>query len=488
MSRIRFLLLAACGLLVPAAPGHASLEDATATRLSDRMLAALVETSGVPGMGAAVVRDGRIVWSGSAGWRDLEHKLPVDAQTAFRLASVSKLLTATAAAKLSEQGRLDVDAPVQAALPWLDAGWPALSARQLASHSSGLPHYQPADDDRGATRYATVRDAVAVFSGRALLAPPGTAYEYSSWGYTLLSAVVEARAGRPFLDYLRDEVTPGLAIRADATDTNDATMSKAYAFVDGAVRPAPPHDFSYTWGGGGLAATPGALAQFGARLMAGEVVSPRTLDWMRQPTRLANGETIRERDYQVGFGWRVGTDADGAPIAHHAGVAIGARSALVLWPERRLGVSVLSNAEWVASIEQTAMMLAAPFQAETSQAPPAALPRRDCPRTAARYAGSFDGKPVTGTARFALVGGVCSGRLQVDNALGAWLNGFEQKDARSLELIGLDRDGGLSRAALVTPIGLYDLRAQADGRWQAAMGGRRALAIAFEPQATQADP
>lgn len=475
MHRLRFPLAVACVLL--ASPFAATArDDAAAARLSDRMLAALVEANGVPGMGAAVARDGRVVWTGSAGYRDLERRIPVDAGTSFRLASVSKAIAATAAAKLHEEGRLDVDAPVQGMLPWLAADWPALSARQLASHSSGLPHYQAVDAGRGGTRYDTVRDAVAVFENRALLSRPGTAYSYSSWGYTLLSAVIEASAGQPFLDYVGAEIAPGLAIGPDATDGGDPAMSKAYVFADGVAAPAPPHDFSYTWAGGGLASTPAALATFGARLMAGDIVSAQTLAWMRQPTRLADGATARERDYEVGFGWRVGRDADGAQIAHHAGVTVGARSALVLWPKRRFGVGLLSNALWVSSIEQTAMMLAAPFQPE----PPAQVAARACPRSVSRYSGTFGAEPVAGSARFVVVAGMCSGRMSVGNAFGEWLNALPQEDAATLEVIGLDRDGGLSRAALVTPAGICDLRAQADGGWVARISDERSLAIVLE--------
>jgi serine beta-lactamase-like protein LACTB len=465
--------VAACLLLIPLAAAALPQQDVrAAARLSDRMLAALVEANGVPGMGAAVVRDGELLWSGSTGLRDVERGLPVDARTKFRLASVSKVVTATAAAQLVEQGALDVDAPVQDMLPWLVAPWPALTPRQLASHTSGLPHYQDVDDARGDTRYASVRDAVRVFERRPLLAAPGTAYEYSSWGYTLLSAVVEARARLPFLDYVRTRVAPGLAIGPDATDGGDADVSRAYAFASGRVVPAPRHDFSYTWGGGGLMATPGAIALFGARLMAGGIVSPQTWRWMQQPTRMADGGTARERDYEVGFGWRVGTDADGRRIAQHAGVTEGARSALVLWPESRLGASVLSNAMWTASIEQTAMMLAVPFDAAGP-----ALPAHACPHDALRYEGEFDGKPVSGAAGFALQNGSCEGRIAVGNALGDWLNGFEQKDTDALRIIGLDAGGGLSRAALVTPIGIFDLRAQADGRLVARFGETRSLAF-----------
>lgn len=87
--------------------GQSAEADASATRVSNRILAALVETNGVPGMGAAVWRNGRIVWTGSAGYRDVELKQRVDENTIFRLASVSKLFAATAAAKLRERGSLD---------------------------------------------------------------------------------------------------------------------------------------------------------------------------------------------------------------------------------------------------------------------------------------------------------------------------------------------------------------------------------------------
>jgi CubicO group peptidase (beta-lactamase class C family) len=470
-SQITLAILAV--LLALPAPGQADDHDrSAASRISDRMLAALAEANGVPGMGAAVVRDGTTLWTGSVGYRDVERRLRVDTDTMFRLASVSKVVTATAAAKLKEQGVLDVDAPIQPMLPWLHADWGPITPRQLAAHTSGMPHYQAVDEDRGGVHYASVREAVGIFQGRKLLSAPGTAYSYSSWGYTLLSAVVEARGGAPFLDYVSRHVTPGLAIGADATDGDDVRASKAYAFVDGVAVPSPRHDFSYTWAGGGLGATPEAIAQFGARVMAGKVVSPATFEWMLEPTRLANGSLAAERDSNVGFGWRVMQDADGARVAHHAGVTEGARSALVLWPERHLAASVLSNAQWVSSIEQTAMLLAAPFQAAGDRP---SLPARTCPVEAHGYQADFDGQPFTGSIRFAVEDGICVGTMSLSSGpLRDWLNGFPQRDADSLKLVGLDTRGGLSQAALVTPIGLHDMRADsADSDYLVRFGSRK---------------
>ncbi len=452
------LVLATLALTPASPPDDTGAADARA--VADRMLSALVETNGVPGMGAAVVVDGEVRWRGSAGFRDLEAGRRVDENTVFRLASVSKLLTATAAAKLAEAGRLDLDAPVQSLLPWLDADWPPITPRQLAAHTSGLPHYQAIDADRGGRRFGSVREAVGVFSGRPLLSAPGERYEYSSWGYTLLSAVVEAGAGKPFLEVVTQDLAPGLAIGEDASDRGDPAASRTYEFVDGRVRRLAPHDFSYTWGGGGLAATPEAIAVFGARVLSGDVVSRETFDALRTPARFTDGGVVAERDFEVGFGWRRSTGLDGDVLAHHAGVTGGARSALVLWPDRGASASVLSNALWVSSIERTAEMLAAPFLPREG-----APARGACPVGAAGYVAEFAGARFEGTATFTDTDGWCTGRLALpDGALRDWLDGFPQRDADALPIIGLFRGAGLARAALVTPIGLHALRADGDGR------------------------
>ena len=451
----RMVVMLALLAVTGAAPGH---EARPAGEVANRLLAALQEANGVPGMGAAVVHGERVVWTGSVGMRDVEAGTPVNADTVFRLASVSKLVTATAAARLAERGHLDLDAPVQPILPWLEAPWAPISSRQLAAHTSGLPHYQDVDEGRGSTRYVRVQDAVSVFAGRPLLSEPGTAYRYSSWGYTLLSAVVEARAGKPFLQYVADEVAPGIGIGPDRTDEGLPQVSRAYGFTDGVATRLPPHDFSYTWGGGGLSATPEAIARFGARVLGGDVISATTFASLLTPTPMAGGKTAGERGFDVGFGWRTSRDPQGRTVAHHAGVALGARSALVLWPERGVSASLLSNASWVSSIEQTTMVLASVFDA-----PPADARMRACPVGTTGYEGVFDGQAFTGDATFAVRDGVCEGRLKLpDGAFRTWLNGFPQRDADSIAVMALDGDGGMRRAALVTPIGLHALESTSD--------------------------
>lgn len=447
-------------------------DEARASRISDAILTALVESNGVPGMGAAVWRDGRIVWSGSAGFRNIDAGAPVTNETVFRFASVSKLFAATAAARLREQGRLDVEAPIGAIVPYLSTRWAPMTTAQLASHTAGIPHYQDVDMDRGGRRFGSVQEAAGIFRDRDLLFLPGARYSYSSWGYVLLSAVIEEAAGETYLEHIAREITRGLAIGPDRTGAGDPAVSIAYEFVDDGVRPAADHDYSYTWAGGGFGGTAPALAEFGGRVIAGRLLSRESLDWMLTPATLTDGTAAAEREFPVGFGWRTGRDADGRALAHHAGVTSGARSALVGYPDHDLAVSLLSNASWTSSIEQSAQMIAAPFL--PADPTPEISP---CPTDSISYEAWFDDVRSEGEARFALMDGLCIGQIAAPQALADFVDRFPQRDAASLTIVGVDLNGGLSRGALVTPIGVFDLRAQGDGGYRARFSETRALTL-----------
>ncbi len=447
-----------------------------AGRVSDRILTALVAANGVPGMAAAIWKDDEIVWHGEAGYRDAEQHLPVDENTVFRFASVSKIFAATAAARLREQGRLNVDQPVQEILGYLDNNWAPLTSRQLAAHTSGIPHYQDIDANRGERHFISESDAVEVFKDRDLLFPPGSKYNYSSYGYTLLGAVIEQSADQRYLDYLATELVQGLVIGADATDTGDPNASKAYDYSGGTLNPSSRHDYSYSQSGAGLGGTAESLARFGGRALSGAVISDASFEWMLEPARLTDGTIVMDDEFSVGFGLRGGTDADGERIVHHAGVTQGARSVLMMYPDRKFTVSVLSNAPWVSAIEQTAITLSVPFRAKNRDEA-----SRPCPVEATRYEGIFSGQPVSGDAQFMLEGGICSGSIAVSGAIAGWFNGPPQKDATAFELIGLDSGGGFSRVALVTPFGAYDLQADAgDGGYIVRFNSARTLSLTFQ--------
>lgn len=264
---------------------------------------------------------------------------------------------------------------------------------------------------------------------------------------------MEAVSGQPYLDYLAAHLTPGLAIGFDATDSGHPDASVAYEIGSKGASRADPHDYSYSLGGAALGGTAPALATWGGRVLRGEVVKAETLAWMPAPARLKDGSVVSNDGYDVGFGWRTERTRDGARVAHHAGVTTGARSVLVLMPDAGVAASVLSNASWVSAIDDTAVMLAAGFV-------PAAAATEACPVDAASYQATMQDEAMSGSLSFVLEDGLCVGRIALDGdgALAEWLSDAADAEVAQVTVVGLDRDGQFARGALVTPIGVYDVR------------------------------
>jgi len=174
----------------------------------------------IPGLQVAVAVGGKLVWSEAFGYADVAREVPVTAETQFRIGSVSKPLTAAAVALLYEQGKLDLDAPVQRYVPsFPDKGYP-ITTRQLAGHLAGIRHYR-GDEFLRNRHFDTVLEGLAIFQGDSLLFPPGTKFSYSSYGWNLISAVVEGAAGQDFLTYMSRNVLRPLGLTHTAPDRVD---------------------------------------------------------------------------------------------------------------------------------------------------------------------------------------------------------------------------------------------------------------------------
>lgn len=116
--------------------------------------------------------------------------MPVTAETRFRIGSVSKALTSVAVGRLLQDGRLDLDSPVQRYVPGFPAKRYPITVRQVAGHLAGIRHYFPGEFENR-EHYPTITQGLAIFAADSLLFEPGTAFAYSSYGYNLLGAVIE---------------------------------------------------------------------------------------------------------------------------------------------------------------------------------------------------------------------------------------------------------------------------------------------------------
>ncbi len=193
-----------------------------------RQLAARTrETMGLPGLSVAVYCGDRLVLSEGFGFADLEAGTPATGQTVFRIASISKSLTSIALGILMERGKLDVDAPISKYIDasFLDATMApnGVTARQLAGHLAGIRNYKGAEF-KSALPYADVESSLAVFRRDALELAPLTKFLYTTHGWTLLSRVMEAAAGVPFVKLVQDEVIRPLGMRSTSAE-NQRTIT-----------------------------------------------------------------------------------------------------------------------------------------------------------------------------------------------------------------------------------------------------------------------
>ncbi len=297
-----------------------------------------------PGASITVIRDGVMIWSEGFGFADLEQRVPVTTLTRFRIGSVSKPLTSIALGLLVEEGKLDLDAPVQRYLPDFPVKqWP-ITTRQVAGHLAGIRHYR-GDEFASARHYDTVRDGLAIFANDSLLFEPETQYSYSTYGWNLISAVIESASGESFLPYMARRVFGPAGMTRTVPEFNDSLIpfrARFYVHADSAAPAtnAPYVDNSYKWAGGGLLSTTEDLARLGRKLLEGKLLRSGTRDllWRSQQTR--DGKTT---DY--GMGWRSGRDAQGRRWIGHTGGAMGGTANLMIFPDQRVIIAVLVNSD-----------------------------------------------------------------------------------------------------------------------------------------------
>lgn len=332
-------------LLLPFSPPPLSPSDRATPEL-----AAFQAARRIPGLSVAVGRGGELVWAEAFGVADLETSTPVTRASVFPLGSTSKILTSLALGVLIDEGKIDLDAPIQRLVPSFPIKKEgAITARLLASHQAGIRDYDHAAGEYDNTRdFPTVDAAVAVFRDAPLQFPPGTRHAYSAYNFVLLSAAIEGAAGRDFLTFVRDRVTAPLGLVHTGPNrraTPDPALVRGHQLgMFGLPTAAPVLDVSNKWAAGGFVATPSEMVRLGLAVLEGKVCSPRTLAELTTVQRLRDGS---DSGSIYALGWRSGIwrrpGGREHRVWHHGGVSNGALSFFVLFPDDGLVVSLQGN-------------------------------------------------------------------------------------------------------------------------------------------------
>lgn len=340
-----------------------------ATKQVRTLVKAHMEATQTPGTQVAVMHNGELVLNEAFGVID-EKQTPATTSTLFRVASVSKPLTAMAVMKLIEDNMIDPKADIRTyveAFP--DKGSP-ITAKHLMSSTSGIRHYTDADPAFNVENFISPEDALVRFADEALLFIPGSDYHYSSYGWTLLSAAIEANASSDFEAIMEDCWTSiGLEHTCFDSENNRISKQVTQAFTapqKGERKVFEVENRSYMYAGGGYLSTAADLCRFAHVMLSDTYLTSESRSQMWRQTVLSDGNEV-----PYGLGWEVGQSRLGTKVVYHGGNMPSTRSHLVIYPELNLSVAWLANTgQNIFFNEREAHILAECFAAELIEEQP----------------------------------------------------------------------------------------------------------------------
>ena len=295
----------------------------------------------IPGLIIALYKDD-FTWAQGFGYSDLENKVEAKPETAVRLASVSKLMASIAALKLAQEGKLDLDGDIRKYVPyWPEKRW-VVTSRLLMGHLGGISHYKNYDLEGHFKTHYDTRASIDVFKDWDLIAEPGTRYQYSSYGYNLLGAVVEGASGEKFGPHMRANVWDPFGMdntRLDSPDDLIPNRSRGYRIINGEIKNSEFVDISSRFAAGGLRSTMLDLMKLSRGLDEGKVLEPKYMDMMYTSLTKKDG-----RDTGYALGWRTGSRS-GRWVVSHSGSQAETRTFFLRIPREKFAVAVASNLE-----------------------------------------------------------------------------------------------------------------------------------------------
>lgn len=369
MTRCVLATLLLLALPVPAwpqsAPARPVAEDPEITAAL-ALVEARLETERIrrkiPGLSAAVVYDQQILWLKGFGFADVERHIPATPRTIYRVASITKLFTATMLMQLRDAGKVGLEDPVTRYVPELQlrsrfADSPPITLLQLATHTSGLSREAPMDYWR-TLRFPAVEAMVAALTqdGERIF-PPYREWKYSNVGYAILGLALSRAAGQPYFDYVEQNILRPLGMH-DSGFQPTAGLATGYALPEGDAPPKPV--FQPDYGGYGPATSLYTHVEDIAKF-----ISLQFRDGPVGGNQILRGSSLREMhaahwiqpDWQSGWGigFRITRIGSYTAIGHGGGIQ-GFRTDVSLIPALKLGVAVFTNTNSDPD-ELTAMVL-----------------------------------------------------------------------------------------------------------------------------------
>jgi len=350
--------------------------DSDLDRWSEEILPILKPSidQNAPGFSIAVVRGGEIVFKGGYGLANLDHSIPNTPDTVFRIASVSKHITAACMLLLEDDGLLTLDSDIRTWLTELpDYGEP-IAIRHLLHHTSGLRDYtrlMPLLGIEGGDNFPTDETIALIARQRHLASKPGEKFSYNNSGYFLCSVICERASGKTLRQYAAEKIFQPLEMESTHyhDDHREVTPRRATGY-----RPAGGRQYQIDEtrlnhvGDGGVFTSVEEMAIWTTALLE-DKIGKGVRDRLLSTFTLNSGETIGYRLGLFEYEWR------GQRVLEHGGAWVGFRSSVMMFPEQDLVLICFANC---ADYNPGRILKSvAEKVAEDVQAPGESAPRRD---------------------------------------------------------------------------------------------------------------
>lgn len=333
--------------------------ESEATKLIERVL----EKDRGIGIMAAVYRKGKLVWSGTSGYADLEAKIKMQKSHRLRIGSVSKPFTAILALKLFEKGKLDLDKPIEGI-----GNLPGITPRLLGSHLSGIRHYDFSNllEANNVYYFSSLEESLNIYEKELVVAKPNTKFLYSSIGYNVLGIAIEKNTKTTFAEALSNEITKPLGLRNTLTDNSlKVIKNRGRFYTIGNPNPLFPwmkknqiintfaRDSSDYYPSGGLLSNAEDLAKFTDKVFDSDFLSKKSKAIIKTPAKTSDGKkaeyTVSGEKIFYSFGWSIRYQKDGSIFSFgHNGETNGAYALVRYFPKTKTSVAAIANYNVVA--------------------------------------------------------------------------------------------------------------------------------------------
>lgn len=291
----------------------------------------------VPGMSVSVGKNGAILWSEGFGYAKRKPKVRINpSETLFRIASISKSITALTLAKLVEDGIINLDESIYKYLPSFPKKAFDFSVRELGGHIAGIRSYR--GNEFNLNKKMSITEGVNLFKNDSLLFEPSTQFYYNTFGYVLLSEIMQKSAHTDFYNLVETSVLKPLNMRHTTVEySNIDTPHKSDFYRKKRVLSAPVSN-EYKVAGGGFLSTSEDLVKFGQEIINPTLISKNTLAEIITSQKLTSGNNTG-----YGIGFSVEETQNKTPKIYHTGGGVGASTVLLIYPEEELVICILCN-------------------------------------------------------------------------------------------------------------------------------------------------